>query len=68
MRAYTVTDAQEEKFKTWVVEHQKTCKLRPGTIGDLFQWHFSPTGIGDFVSAHCACGVKCDDLNDYASF
>lgn len=67
MKTFTITDEQEAQFAAWKIEHQKTCDRRPGTIGDLFQIHFLPTGIGDFVSAHCACGEKLD-LNDYDSF
>lgn len=67
MQTFTITDEQQDKFVKWKNEHQMTCKRRPGAVGDLFQVHFTPSGVGDFVSVHCPCGAELD-LNDYDSF
>lgn len=67
MRIFKITDEQEVKFKEWKEHHTKTCHLQPGSVGDLYQIHFTPSGIGDFVHITCPCGAD-TDLNDYASF
>lgn len=67
MITFQVDDEQTDKYLAWRDEHQKTCKLRPGSIGDLFHFRICPTGIGNFISVHCACGEGLD-LNDYDKF
>jgi hypothetical protein len=38
-----------------------------GAAGGRFTWHFTPTGIGDCISVHCACG-KSKDFTDMFSW
>lgn len=63
MITFTITEKAEAKYEAFHASHvnpktKKQCDLRPGTVGDLFQWHFTPTGIGDFCRVSCACGAQ----------
>ena len=51
---------EQVKFDAWKKEHRKKCKLRPGSIGDLYNFDVCPTGIGTFIVVHCPCGAECD--------
>jgi len=49
-----------DRFNAWKKDHDRVCKLfgRTSTIGGRFSFRILPTGIGTFVTAHCACGVE----------
>jgi len=58
MRTFTINDKQEQDYKTWATEHQKTCGARPDISMALYLFTFLPTGLGDQVHVECPCGAK----------
>lgn len=67
MLTFIVTDEEIQKAKPKVEEHQKTCKPKPGTVGDCYSYICTPTGIGTFVSLKCPCGwmLMISDMDNF---
>lgn len=61
---FVLDDDEKAKFDAWESEHYKTCKLQPGTAGDLHSFRLCPTGIGTFISVKCPCGASEDLTGD----
>lgn len=55
-----LTDAEVEARDAWISQHEKSCTLPHGTIGDRYYYRVTPTGIGTFVRFFCACGYWID--------
>lgn len=60
-----------EKFITWLNEHDKTCRYAharaQGAIGGRLTFSVTPTNIGWVVKVRCACEAEVD-LTDYDSW
>lgn len=70
---FTLDHDQQKKIEEWRKTHE--CKLRSsdhgmkdeiyvGAIGGAITYCFTPTGMGNCVEAHCACGKKIN-VTDY---
>ena len=74
MITFTITDEDEKKFDAFREDHisPKTnakCELRQvNLVGDLYRWSFVPTVIGDFATVSCACGARCEVVDDRSDF
>ena len=62
--SFDLDEEQVKKANNWAIRHKCSRKGSYGTVGDKFNFHFCPTGIGTFVSIHCSCGKDKDITGD----
>jgi len=62
---FSLTEEEENKYKTWVKEHNKICPIKDtGAIGGRISFQFTPTSLGLITIVKCACGEELN-LTDY---
>ena len=58
MIEFRVSKIEEERFETWLIEHDKICPWR--YKNRFFTYSFTPTGIGSVIEVKCRCGESVD--------
>ena len=73
MADYSFEEEEWKKIQKWIKTHKdkngKRCFLKEaGAVGGAFSYHFTPTGIGVIVVAHCGHCKQELDITDYSSW
>lgn len=57
-RGFSITDDEWERIETWTKEHESTWKHEITAIGGRYDYIFTPTSLGNFLTVRCSCGAE----------